>query len=231
MKQEMAEGSELKDATGKEYRGTIFTPQAQAAFAKAIIFAAEAKVANKSRHFIWAAIACYYSLFHLTISLMFMVPRLIDQKKLLKLINDRQEGASDPTVLIQYWELDGFLRNCESRGLTDRLRKQLRKSKELREFVNYKPRIEWQDESLIFRTKAHRPTDVQNVLASVESLLGESLVWGKQQEESSELVALVSVFSIKQFLTQDDLMYKVWCPSEVLDEAELIRLKLPIRID
>ena len=225
----MAELSELKDASGEEYRASIFAIQASAAFVKAIIFTAEARVANKSRQFIWAAIASYYSLFHLTISLMFAAPKLIKQQKLNKLITDYEKGA-DPTYLITHRELEDFLRNCESQGLTDQLRKQLLRSRELREFVNYKPRIEWQDEKIIFRTKAYKLTDLQNVLETIEPLLTESLLWVMKQDESSELVTHVSVILVRYFLIQDDLLYKDWCPIQVLDEAELIRQNLPIKV-
>jgi hypothetical protein len=227
----MAQLSELRDAGGKEYKASIFGAQAQAALAKAIIFAAEASVANKSGQLIWASIASYYALFHLTISLMFMVPKLIEQQELVKLVNARQQGASDPTYLVKYRDLGDFLRNAESRGLTDQLRKQLNKSKKLREFVNYQPRIEWKDGIIVFRTKAYKIADLQEVLESVESLLAESLRWAKQQDETSELVAFVSAIAVKWFLTQDDLLYKDWCSPRILGEAELIRRNLPIQVE
>lgn len=222
--------SNLIDSSGKEYKASIFWPQAQAAYAKAIIFIAEARIAIKSYEYIWAAIALYYSLFHLTISLMFMVPKLIKQEKLSRLLTSRHEGTSDPTYLITHSELPEFLKRCESKGFTDKLRKYLTVSKELREFVNYKPRIEFQGERLIFRSRQFQRQDVEQTIEAIERLLTETLLWAGQQNETSKLVSKVSVFSLEQFLNQKDLLYKEWCPPKVLNEAKKIMNNLPIKI-
>jgi hypothetical protein len=70
---------------GKTYKPTIFAIQAQASFAKSLIFVAEARVAVRADNYIWATIASYYSLFHLAISLMFMCPQLIEPTVLTRL--------------------------------------------------------------------------------------------------------------------------------------------------
>ena len=222
--------SNMTDATGNTYKASIFWPQAQVSFAKAIIFAAEARISVKASQYIWASISSYYSLFHLTISMMFMVPTLIKQDKLTTLITTLQQGASDPTYLIHHRELSDFLKGCELNGLPNSLRTRLKESKDLREFVNYKPRVEWQGGQLIFRSKTYKPADVANVVNSLEPLLAEALLWASKQGEAAQLVAMVSAFSIQQFLNQNDLMYKEWCTPEVLEEAESIRQKLPIRV-
>jgi hypothetical protein len=57
----------LIDSSGKAYKASIFWPQALVSYAKAVIFAAESRISIKSHEYIWAAIASYYSLFHLTL--------------------------------------------------------------------------------------------------------------------------------------------------------------------
>jgi hypothetical protein len=220
----------MTDASGNIYKASLFWPQAQVSFAKAIIFAAEARISLKAGQYIWASISSYYSLFHLTISIMFMVPTLIKQDDLTRLITTLRQGASDPTYLIKHSDVSDFLKVCESDGLTNSFRMQLKESKNLREFVNYKPRVEWQGGKLIFRSKAYKPIDVTNAVNSLESLLAEALLWASKQGEAAKLVAMVSAFSIHQFLNQNDLLYKEWCTPEVLEGAESIRQKLPIRV-
>ena len=226
----MMQISIMKDASGKTYKTSLFWPQAQASYAKSVIFAAEAKIAIKAGQYIWASISSYYSLFHLTIALMFMVPMLVEQEKLTKMITARKQGASDPTYLIKHSELPGFLKQCEFRGLTNLLRAQMKKSKDVREFVNYRPRVEWQGDKLIFRTKAYKLADVNKVVESLETLLAETLIWASKQGDSARLLATVSAFSIQQFLNQNDLLYKEWCPHQVLEQAEMIRQNLPIKV-
>jgi hypothetical protein len=101
---------------GETYKPTIFAIQAQASCAKSLIFVAEARVAVRANNYIWASIASYYSLFHLAISLMFMLPQLIEPRLLTQLVKKRADGADDPTELISHAYLPRFLNRPDFSG-------------------------------------------------------------------------------------------------------------------
>lgn len=219
--------SVMKDRSGNLYKETIFWINVESEFAKWIIFAAEARIALRSKQLVWAAISGYYSLFHFSIMLMFMLPTYLEQRKLTDLIEASQGGAADPMWLIKHKEIPKFLVNCESKGLTSRLREFLIKAKDLREFVNYRPKIEYGvDGKLYFRTREFKPEDVRNIVESLESLQDECLLWAHQQGEWPNIYVLITPNVVKQFLTQTDLLYKEWCSAEVLATAEEIRKRI-----
>ena len=95
----------MKDASGNAYKASVFFAQAQAAYAKSIIFAAEARCAIKKDQYLWAAVSAYYSLFHFTISLMYILPIYVRQDLLNKLLAFHLRGAADPTREIKHNDL------------------------------------------------------------------------------------------------------------------------------
>jgi len=156
---------------------------------------------------------------------MYILPKSIAQGKLTELLTYRKDGVADPTPYIKHSDLPRFLNNCESNGLTPQAHKLLKISKDLREFVNYQPRIEWQDQKLLFRTKKFKLQDLEQVVDSIESIIEASLSWAGQQGEASQLTSKIAKLALKQFLEQNDLLYKEWCSPQVLSEADRIRRK------
>jgi len=214
---------------GKTYKPTIFAIQAQASYAKSIIFLAEARVAIRANNYIWAAIASYYSLFHLANSLMFMSPQLIEPRLLARLVKKRADGTDDPTSLIPHSYLPRFLSDCELHGLTPRLRELLEIAKDIREeSANYGPRIVWRGETPTFLTHRFRPSNVRRITISIVPLLSKALIWARKQHSSSHIVLIAVAVSLDWFLQNRDLHYAKWCSKEVLAEAEALKCKLPL---
>jgi hypothetical protein len=215
---------------GKLYKPTIFYIQAQAAYAKSLIFIAEARVAVRAHNFIWAAIASYYSLFHLTNFLMFACPQLVDLKLMRTFLKTLgSSGAEDPTNQIQHRVLSDFLKECEVHGLPQRVRSLLTDARKVREeYANYGPRIIWRRGQPTFLTHGFRPSDVRKITLGVAPLLKKALLWSCSQSPSSEVICVCVAGALKSFLENRDLHYAVWCSTEVLREAELIRTSLGI---
>lgn len=218
---------EVIEIGGKSYRVTVFAIQAQAAYAKSLVFAAEASVAVRGSQYIWAAVASYYSFFHLSIFLMFTLPKLIKPNLLARLVTGRARGAEDPTRLISHEYLPRFLADCELRGFPPRLRENLTLAKEIREFANYRPRIVWRNDQPIFKTREFGKADVERVAKSIEPFLEDTWRWASQQDSLSHLVAVAAAVTLDSFLNQDDLLYAQWCSPEVLSKAKEMRRRLP----
>jgi hypothetical protein len=73
------------------------------------VFAAEARIAFRQHELIWAAIAAYYSLFHFSLVLVFVLPEEIEPKTFLRLVDKRKGGMSDPTQVIAHRYIPRFL--------------------------------------------------------------------------------------------------------------------------
>ena len=213
---------------GKTQKATIFAVQAQGAYTKALVFAAEARVAISERNNLWAAIAGYYSLFHLSIALMFMAPHLVAHSLLGKLVRNRDDGLADPTGSILHRHLPEFLKGCEAAGLPPRLRGQLAAAKRIREdYVNYGPRSVWRHGKPTFLTHGMRPSDARRVVLSIPPLLRRSLRWAHAQHDDSYIIVVAVTAAIPWFLRNSDLHYSRWCSPKVLAEAEALLGTLP----
>jgi len=215
---------------GQTHKATIFAIQAQASYTKSLVFAAEARVALADRNCLWAAIASYYSLFHLSIAVIYLAPHLVEPALLAQLVRKRCAGLEDPTTLISHRQLPKFLSACEASGLKPRLRELLLNAKDIREeYANYGPRIIWKHDKPTFLTHGFRPSDVRRIAVSIPPLLRSSLRWAHKQDESSQFVILAVTVSIPWFLRNKDLHYSKWCSPKVLAEAESLMLTLPFR--
>jgi hypothetical protein len=208
------------------YNAGLFFLQAQAAFAKALVFAAQARVAVLRRELIGAAIANYYALFHFSLALIFVLPEEIDPKIFQKLMDKRQGGKGDPTGVIAHRYIPEFLKRCESRGLASEMRSTVERARTLREFVNYGPRAEWADDKAIFRSMKHKPEELEEVIQATVPLFQKALDWAKQACNPERPYAQVIEFMFRDFITKPDLFYVAWCSPEVLEEADRIAASL-----
>lgn len=212
---------------GQEYKESIFLIQAQAAYAKAVAFRAEATVAIATRTEIWAAVAGYYSLFHLSIALMFILPEFVDPPLLRKLVEGRGRGARDPTDRIKHAALPRFLESCEQNGLPPNLRALLGELKRLREFANYEPRVVWRDDTPTFLTRKHSPDEVRQAVGRSAALFAEVIRWAHDQPFSDNWRAAVPILLLDDFFTKQDLFFTQWCRPEVIHEARRFTSELP----
>jgi len=201
------------------YNAGVFVLQARAAFAKALIFASQARIAVRRRELIWAAIADYYALFHFSLVLIFILPEEIDPETFQKLMDKRQGGKGDPTGVVPHRYIPEFLKRCESRGLSPEMRSTVEKAKVLREFVNYGPRVEWADDKAIFRSMKHKPEELEQVIQATVPLFHKALNWARQACNPGRPYSQIVKIMFRDFITKPDLLYATWCSPEVLEEA------------
>lgn len=222
---------DMIEIEGKYYNEWFFNLQAKAAYAKSVVFAAAATVAIKSKEYIWAAIASYYALFHLSIALMFLLPRELRQGSLVRLTGTWAGGSQDPTRLIPHRDLSTFLRTCETKGLKSTCRTTLEAARTLRDHVNYGPRIAWVNDKAIFKSLTHSTTEVESVVTALESILANTILWASTVTEFSWVRTVEAAVTLHQFLTADDLLYVHWCSTGVLEEARGMAQRLPSQLE
>ena len=194
------------------------------------MYSAEAAVALQAREYIWTTIATYYALFHFSIALMFLLPRELKEDLRNRLTKAWSGGSEDPTsrIRIPHQYVPEFLQACEAKGLTTRLRAAVEAARELREHVNYGPRIAWVGNRPVFqKSLAHAPQEVETITNGLESLLETAIRWVTAATDLSWARAAVTVQGLRQFLMKDDLLYVRWCSPEVLAEAKKLATRLP----
>lgn len=219
--------SDVIEIDGYFYEERLFLPQAQASYAKSLIFSAEAQVACETTELIWASIASYYALFHLGLSLMLLLPGQLGCPLLRKLLKSWQGGSSDPTPVIRHGDIPGFLQRCEADGLDPKVRAQLEHARKLREHVNYAPRVVHSGLNIVFRTLVHAADETTEVARVLPVLLRETLLWATRATDWSWLRAVQVSSALEQFLTADDLLYCRWCSPKVLEAAWTLAATVP----
>ncbi|MBI4573462.1 MAG: hypothetical protein HY713_09300 [candidate division NC10 bacterium] len=216
------------EIAGQYYNAGLFCLQARAAYAKSIVYSAEAVVALRAQEYIWTAIAAYYALFHLSIALMFLLPQELEKNRRGRLAQAWSGGSEDPTEkLIPHWYVPMFLEACEAKGLSPRLREFLQAAWQLRVDVNYGPRVAWVGNRPAFKSPAHTPSEVETIANALESVLSSAIRWVSRATDLSWVRAVDAAAALAQFLTEDNLLYVRWCAPEALAEARQLAKRLP----
>ncbi len=222
------ESFDVIQVEGQHYNESLFLLNAQIAYCKSVIYSAEASVAVGSRELIWAAIAAYYALFHLSVVLIYLLPSKIGEDWRRRLVLEWAEGSNDPTRLIQHKDVPGFLKIFEQNGLTNRLRRTLQKAKEIRNHVNYGPRTYWKDDRAVFKVSEHGGTGIIELIVTyVPSLISMAVKWASRSTNFSWVRAVAVIGTLNQFLTNPELLYVEWCSPKVLREARRLAKRLP----
>lgn len=207
---------------GKTYKTSIFWIQAQASYAKALVFLAEATVAQQNKNYIWASVSLYYSLFHLSLALVFICPHRVKPSLFEKLLERRRGGAADPTRVIRHGDIPEFLRGCEVDSLTPELRNSFERAQELRKFVNYGPRIVWRKKQAFFLACEHEPLELDGLLDGLEAVFGQVIDWASKRAAPAGDLGIIASATAKDFLTRSDLLYPKWCSPAVMEHARRV---------
>ncbi len=218
---------DMLEIEGQYYNEGLFLLQAQAAYAKSIVYSAEAVVGLRAQEYIWTTIAAYYALFHVSIALMFLLPRELKGGLRDRLTKAWSGGLDDPTSLIPHRCVPKFLQACEAKDLSSRLREAVEAAWQLRLHVNYGPRAAWVGNQPVFKSLAHAPPEVEMIANALESLLSTAIQWVSRATDLAWVRAVAAAAGVNQFLTNGDLLYVRWCSPEVLVEARKLAERLP----
>ena len=199
-----------------------FYPNAAGALAKAVAFRSIAIQAVDSNERIVGAVCAYYSLLHLAISLMYVLPDKIEPKIADKLRAKRGRGEKDPSRLISHADAIGFVRKCcEEGGLDKVFVEEIDDAKELREFVNYRPEITIHDGQAYFGPcdRDLQPDSVDKLVAKLDGIFRSVLGWA-QTKAAAKGTFLKDALSLSPSLFQrEEPFYDRWCSRASVDSA------------
>lgn len=184
---------------------------AAASLAKTVAFRSLAIQLLRVNERISAVVSAYYSLFHLAITLIYLCPDKIDIVLLDKLRAKRGGGAIDPSNLITHKSALEFVQRCVQNGLDNKFFLNLDYAKNLREFVNYGPRITINNETPYFGPCNYTPSDCDKLVWSLDEIIFVVLEWACNNSPLKGALAKSIIGKCYEFFTENDLFYTRWC--------------------
>jgi hypothetical protein len=197
----------------------IFSYNAMASLAKGIAFRSIAIRSLKENEHISATITAYYSLLHLAITLIYLCPHKIDNDLRDRLRAKRGQGETDPSDLITHKRALEFIRECTVAGLDSEFQLKLEKTKNLREFVNYGPRLTIISGAPYFGPCNYNPLDCHNIISRLDDIFAQALGWVCKNSLLNGAFAATAIALCDQFFLKPDLFYRQWCSSGSLEAS------------
>ena len=195
-----------------------FWVEAQVSLAKSAVLLANAESDINNGNCSSAAVNVYYSLFHLGLAFMWLLPTLISTELREELVARRDSGDELPNKLISHKKVEEFL--CSQREtLPTSFIPLFTEALALRLFASYGPRVTYDGEEAFVGPCRYRPADVERVIRQAPQLFIESLIaiWPKTAYEGQ--LGLLTVDHAVSLLTDSQFPYKKWFAPELLERA------------
>ncbi len=192
---------------------------------KALVFRTLAKQALATHERILAAISGYYSLFHLVMAISYLCPQVLESKRRREIYDTiERSGGLDPSESksrIRHNEAPCIIKKC--RGLEECV-SLLEEGKELREYVNYGPRMSIKNGPSF--GECRKPEIVDRFIAQLDNCLLKGLKWYQCNSinEGNNTMPVLSL--IGQFLDNRELFYMEWCSQEIIEKSKIFLKKI-----
>ncbi len=220
------EATEIKDAIEKFFFFGV------SSLVKALVFRTLAKQALVTHERILAAISGYYSLFHLAMAIMYLCPQMLKPKRLKEIYKaiENSEGL-DPSGRIKEFkrinhsEAKEFIKECTSRGLNNKCADLLKEGNELRNYVNYGPRMSIKNGPSFGDCKT-KPGIIDEFIDQLDDCLMEGIKWSQNNSKVAGYSTLHALGHIEQFLDNPDLFYIEWCSQDIIEKSKKFLTKI-----
>ena len=218
----------IKPKIKKElYVPGLFFHFGTASLAKSVVFRSISSITLSQKERIVSVITGYYSLFNMTIALMYFCPQMLQvaqKEKLVKSIQNRVDPMKDD---ISHSTAGNFLVQCQARNLSYKCVEVFNKGRKMREFVNYAPRTKTTGIDAIFESCEYEISDVDLFAQEVDEFIFETISWGLENSpDSSHLLRIALFHRISDFIDRPEFLYKLWTSSQVSCEARIFIYKL-----
>jgi len=209
---------------GKPATDSGLYPWALGALGKSILFYAEASELEDNKPV--KIISGYYTIFHLSIFLMFAAPKLLSPKE-RKAINYKLRGGSeDPSPAIKHMYVEDFLKRCSEVGLPLKILELFKEMKKSREFVNYGPRVRWVKDDIFINTCEVDLNEIDDLIGKLKDSFISSIDWICSRGSDNGVWIPIILEQTAKFFNKTIGFYKGWIPENVRQEAESLRGQL-----
>lgn len=223
-------GKEHFQFAGKKVEDNILFVWSIVAISRALRFKAEAQCTQASSNTL-AAIAAYYSIFHLGVFLVYSAPHLIPPELKGRINKKLDDGRQDPREGVRHPDVEQFLTAAHrSHGLPESMADLFKKSQALRVFANYGPDLRYipRKNFQVFNLE-HHPEKVSEVLGKLEDAFSDAVTWASRNgPDDTSYVSIALSMAAPYFTPNSDgkPYYSGWSSDDVLSSAERLRAQL-----
>lgn len=199
-----------------------FWVEAQVSIAKSAVFigAAEAEVNNGD--LIPASISAYYALFHLSLSLMWLLPESLPPALYQNLIEIRDAGKELPNKITSHKKTEDFLCNGQVNLPIPNLAPLYKRALKLREFASYGPRVTYDGEQPFVGPCSFQRRDVREIVISVPNLFLSAFKTALPKTAYKGYLGPIVIDHAVELLRGSEFPFKGWFADSVLNRAEAL---------
>ena len=200
---------------------TRFWVEAVVATAKSAVFLATAEEETNRGDLIPAAWSAFYSVFHLSLALMWLLPQHLATTG-LNVAAIQDAGEELPNRKITQQRIKKFLVSGPFDGLPHKLGKLFEDAKKLREFANYGPRVTYDNEEPVVGPCSLLPRDVRYLVREVREAFSDTLKWALPQTALGGELGAIVVDDAAAMLDQPQFPFTSWCSPCVKENAKAL---------
>jgi len=209
---------------GKEVEDSFLMNFAIGALGRSLVFLVESRQVLKAP--LLASVAAYYSLFHFCGFMMLSCPRFLTDRTREEM-DKAMDLDDDPAKKIGHRDVLPFLDKCtDPNGLLRSVRYAFDQMKELRNEMNYGPRLRLVNGKPSFGFCDQKPADVVNLVTQLEGVLRDGLRWTYATAINAREQIPMVVSGASQIFENDGERYNGCISREVALEAERLRHEL-----
>jgi hypothetical protein len=199
-----------------------FWVEAQVSITKSAVLLATAEKELESGDLIPASVSAYYSLFHLSLALMWLLPESMPPSLHAALIATRDAGMELPNKLTSHKKAEDFLCAGQVNLPVSNLGLLYQRALKLREFASYGPRITYDGEQPQVDLCSFLKRDVREVVLEVPKVFINALQAALPRTAYEGYLGPIVLDGAIDLLRRVDLPFKNWYSASVIERAEML---------
>ena len=196
-----------------------FFVETPVSLAKSAVFFASAEIEMQYNNFTMAIISAYYSLFHLGLTLMWMLPQYMPEDLHRNLIEIRDRGEELPDKSIKHKDIKNFLSTIQKKLPDSHLVLIYQRALKLREFVNYGPRVYYDGKQPLVGPCDSTIRDVREVVDEIPEVFFKTIKDAATQTVYNGDLTIYIIVAL-DLLRKSEFPFIGWFPTSVLNRAE-----------
>ncbi len=201
-----------------------FGTEAKVSLIKASIFWASAKEEYVRGDYLATAVSAYYSIFHLSLFVMWLKPEYLQPAIKDKLIKIQDAGGPLPDKSISHGNIEEFL--CEDHGellvSVKELGELFKKAKGYREFASYGPRVTTNGDNIFIGPCSFTIETLNDIINETEKLIKQTVLSVLPKTAYDGMLGNIVVDQSIPMIEQSDLSFRKWSSPDIIKRASVL---------
>lgn len=199
-----------------------FWVEAQVSIAKSAVLLATAEKELEAGDLMPASVSAYYSLFHLSLALMWLLPESMPPSLHEALIEIRDTGMELPNKLTSHKKAEDFLCAGQVKLPVHNLGSLYQRALKLREFASYGPRVTYNGEQPFVGPCSFLRRDVRAVVLEVPKVFTNALQATLPRTAYEGYLGPIVLDGSIDLLRRTEFPFKNWYSAGVMARAEML---------